>query len=56
MIGHRGAAARAPENTLRGLRRARALGCRWVELDVRLTGDGELVLLHDERLERTTNG
>ncbi|MGH7113506.1 MAG: glycerophosphodiester phosphodiesterase [Stellaceae bacterium] len=56
MIGHRGAAARAPENTLAGLRRARALGCRWVELDVRLTGDGELVLLHDARLERTTNG
>ncbi|HEY3912167.1 MAG TPA: glycerophosphodiester phosphodiesterase [Stellaceae bacterium] len=56
VIGHRGAAARAPENTLGGLRRARALGCRWVELDARLTGDGELVLLHDERLERTTNG
>lgn len=56
MIGHRGAAARAPENTLAGLRRAGALGCRWVEFDVRLTGDGELVLLHDERLERTTSG
>ncbi len=56
VIGHRGAAAHAPENTLAGLRRARALGCRWVEFDVRLTGDGELVLLHDERLERTTNG
>jgi glycerophosphoryl diester phosphodiesterase len=56
VIGHRGAAARAPENTCAGLRRARALGCRWVEFDVRLTGDGELILLHDERLERTTNG
>jgi len=56
VIGHRGAAACAPENTLAGLRRARALGCRWVEFDVRLTGDGELILLHDERLERTTNG
>lgn len=56
VIGHRGAAGRAPENTLAGLRCARALGCRWVELDVRLTGDGELVLLHDERLGRTTTG
>ncbi|MGH7047082.1 MAG: glycerophosphodiester phosphodiesterase [Stellaceae bacterium] len=56
IIGHRGAAAYAPENTLVGLRRARALGCRWVEFDVRLTADGELILLHDERLDRTTNG
>jgi glycerophosphoryl diester phosphodiesterase len=56
VIGHRGAAACAPENTLGGLRRAKALGCRWVEFDVRLTADGELILLHDERLERTTDG
>jgi glycerophosphoryl diester phosphodiesterase len=56
VIGHRGAAARAPENTLAGLRRARALGCAWVEFDVRLTGDGALVLCHDARLERTTSG
>jgi glycerophosphoryl diester phosphodiesterase len=56
VIGHRGAAGCAPENTLGGLRRARALGCRWVEFDVRLTADGELILLHDERLERTTDG
>lgn len=55
MIGHRGAAARAPENTLAALRRAKALGCRWVEFDVRLTGDGALVLCHDPRLDRTTD-
>jgi glycerophosphoryl diester phosphodiesterase len=55
-IGHRGAAARAPENTLAGLRRAKELGCAWVEFDVRLTGDGALVLCHDGRLERTTTG
>jgi glycerophosphoryl diester phosphodiesterase len=56
VIGHRGAAASAPENTLAGLRRAKALGCAWVEFDVRLTGDGGLVLCHDSRLDRTTSG
>ena len=56
VIGHRGAAARAPENTLAGLRQAKTLGCRWVEFDVRLTADGALVLCHDARLDRTTDG
>jgi len=56
VIGHRGAAARAPENTLAGLRRAKALGCAWVEFDVRLTADGVPVLCHDPRLDRTTDG
>ena len=56
VIGHRGAAFLAPENTVAGLRRARALGCRWVEFDVRMTADNRLVLLHDDRLDRTTNG
>jgi glycerophosphoryl diester phosphodiesterase len=56
VIGHRGAVASAPENTLAGLRRAAALGVRWVEFDVRLTFDGSCVLLHDETVERTTNG
>lgn len=56
VIGHRGAAARAPENTLGGLRRARSLGCSWVEFDIRLTADGVLVLCHDAMLDRTTNG
>jgi glycerophosphoryl diester phosphodiesterase len=56
VIGHRGAAAYAPENTLAGLRKAKALGCRWAEFDVRLTADNLPVLLHDNRLERTTDG
>lgn len=56
VIGHRGAAASAPENTLAGLRKAKELGCRWVEFDVRLTADGRAVLLHDNRLRRTTDG
>jgi glycerophosphoryl diester phosphodiesterase len=38
------------------LRKAKALGCRWVEFDVRLTADSQPVLLHDNRLERTTDG
>jgi glycerophosphoryl diester phosphodiesterase len=56
VIGHRGAAAYAPENTFAGFRKAKALGCRWVEFDVRLTADSQPVLLHDNRLERTTSG
>src|SRR5437667_8717328 len=56
VIGHRGAAARAPENTLAGLRCAKALGCSWVEFDARLTGDGVLMLCHDPHLDRTTDG
>jgi glycerophosphoryl diester phosphodiesterase len=56
VIGHRGAAGRAPENTLAGLRKAKELGCLWVEFDARLTADGVPVLCHDARLERTTNG
>ncbi len=53
LIGHRGAAAYAPENTLASIRKAAALGARWVEFDVRLTRDGALVLLHDDTLGRT---
>lgn len=54
IIGHRGAAAHAPENTLAGLRAAAALGAPWVEFDVMLTGDGVPVLFHDDNLKRTT--
>jgi len=56
VIGHRGAAASAPENTLEGIRAAALCKADYVELDVRLSRDGELVLMHDESLERTTNG
>jgi glycerophosphoryl diester phosphodiesterase len=56
VIGHRGAAARAPENTLAGLREAHRLGCAWVEFDVMLSRDGVPVLIHDETVDRTTNG
>lgn len=53
LMGHRGAAALAPENTLAGLDAAAQTGCPWVELDVMLTRDGVPVLHHDLSLERT---
>ena len=56
VIGHRGAAAAAPENTLAGLRRGRTLGARWVEFDVQLSRDGRCILLHDDTIDRTTDG
>ena len=54
-IGHRGARGHAPENTLLGFDAAIKLGAHWVEFDVQLH-QGELLLMHDLRLERTTNG
>lgn len=54
VMGHRGAKARAPENTLASLRAAADSGVGWVEFDVMLTADGVPVLFHDETLERTT--
>ena len=47
MIGHRGASAARPENTVEAFRHARQLGADWVELDVRRTADGALVVHHD---------
>src|SRR5690554_2395339 len=55
IIGHRGAAALAPENTLAAIRAADAAGVTWVEIDVRLAADG-LAVIHDALLDRTTNG
>lgn len=53
VIGHRGAASVAPENTLAGLRAAAEAGAGWVEFDVRLSADGVCVLVHDPSLRRT---
>jgi len=55
-IAHRGGGSLAPENTLAGIRVAARLGFRAVEFDVMLSGDGTPVLIHDETLERTTDG
>jgi glycerophosphoryl diester phosphodiesterase len=56
IMGHRGAPADEPENTLSSFRRALAVGVAAVELDVQLTKDGRLAVIHDETLDRTTNG
>ncbi len=55
-IGHRGAGGHAPENTLASIEKAIALQCNLTEVDVQRTADGSLILLHDERVDRTTNG
>ncbi len=56
VVGHRGAAASEPENTLRSFRRAIALGASSTECDVHLTKDRRLVVIHDDTVDRTTNG
>ncbi len=56
VFAHRGASAYAPENTLSSFQLAVELGAPAIELDVKLTGDGEVVVLHDQTLDRTTNG
>lgn len=55
VIGHRGARGHAPENTLLSIDTAIRLGAHWVEVDVQ-HHDGELWLMHDLTLDRTTNG
>ncbi|UQX00640.1 glycerophosphodiester phosphodiesterase family protein [Streptomyces sp. RerS4] len=55
VYAHRGASAYAPENTLEAVDRAMWLGFDWVENDVQRTKDGELVVIHDDTLSRTTD-
>jgi len=55
-IGHRGAAGLVPENTLASFQKAIDLGVDMVELDVHLCSSGELVVIHDDKVDRTTNG
>lgn len=56
VIGHRGAAQAAPENTLEGFAEAKRQGAAWVEFDAKLTADNAVVLLHDDTVDRTSNG
>ncbi|KKB42972.1 glycerophosphodiester phosphodiesterase [Bacillus thermotolerans] len=56
IFAHRGFSAAAPENTMSAFKAAERVGADGIELDVQLTKDGRLVVIHDEKLERTTNG
>ena len=56
IIAHRGASAYEPENTLRSVKKALELGADMVEVDVRASRDGHVVVMHDAVVDRTTNG
>jgi glycerophosphoryl diester phosphodiesterase len=56
LFGHRGAKGEAPENTLSGFAFARSVGVEAFELDVRLSADDEIMVIHDADVDRTTNG
>lgn len=55
-FGHRGFSGRYPENTMLAFEKAIEAGCDGIELDVHLSSDGELVIIHDERVDRTADG
>jgi len=56
IMGHRGAAALEPENTLLAIGRAIEIGVNAVEIDVHLSKDKEIVVIHDSTVDRTTDG
>ncbi len=56
VVAHRGASGTEPENTLRAVRKAFEVGADWVEVDVRVSRDGRFVVIHDETVDRTTDG
>jgi glycerophosphoryl diester phosphodiesterase len=55
-VAHRGASGYAPENTLAAFRRVLEMGVPFIEVDVHMSRDGELVVIHDPKVDRTTNG
>src|SRR4051812_10295524 len=56
IVGHRGAMGYRPENTLASYEHALQLGADWIECDCHLSRDGALIVMHDETVDRTTNG
>src|SRR5215831_10344912 len=56
VVAHRGFKAVAPENTIAAFDAAAAVGGDYMEIDVHITKDGELILMHDAKVDRTTNG
>ncbi len=53
IFAHRGASSLAPENTIAAFAKAMEVGARWFEFDVDITGDGSLIVIHDDTLDRT---
>lgn len=56
IFAHRGASSLAPENTIASFAKAAEVGARWFEFDVDVIGDGSLIVIHDDKLQRTTTG
>ncbi|AUH00714.1 glycerophosphoryl diester phosphodiesterase [Prodigiosinella confusarubida] len=56
LIAHRGASTLAPENTLAAMCKAAEMGAKWLEVDVKLSRDRHPVIIHDDKVDRTTNG
>jgi glycerophosphoryl diester phosphodiesterase len=56
IVGHRGAAGYEPENTLLSFKKAIEIGVDWIEFDLHRSADGHLVVIHDDSVDRTTNG
>ncbi len=56
IFAHRGASGTFPENTIAAFKEAARLPVYGVEFDVHMTADGELVVIHDEAIDRTSNG
>lgn len=56
IIAHRGASAYAPEHTIESYKLAKELGAGYIEIDLQMTKDGHLVAMHDDTVDRTTNG
>ena len=56
VMAHRGDSGKYPENTMLAFEKAAEAGADAIELDVQLTRDGEVVVIHDERIDRTTDG
>lgn len=56
LIGHRGLPSLAPENSLKSFQLAAEAGLNWVEFDLQVTQDNELIIMHDDTIDRTTNG
>ena len=55
-VAHRGFSSHYPENTMLAFEHAVAAGCDGIELDVQLSKDGQVVIIHDEMVDRTTDG